>query len=59
MGSATSKPRKKAQHLPKVGTPANMSYEAHERRQFLGGPWLWLVLAGLILVVIGILVLTL
>jgi hypothetical protein len=59
MGSATSKPRKKARHLPKVGTPANVSYEARERRQFLGGRWLWLVLAGLILVVIGILVLTL
>jgi hypothetical protein len=58
MGSATSKSRKKPQHLPKVGTHANMAYEAEERRRFVGGPYVWIVLGALLLVIIALLVLT-
>jgi hypothetical protein len=53
MGSSGSKPRKPVHHLPKVGTPANESYERHERKKYLGGSWMWVVGVGLLLIMIS------
>jgi hypothetical protein len=50
MGSKGIKPRKPQHHLAKVGTPANEAYERAERKKYLGGTWMWIVLVGLALV---------
>ena len=64
MGSANSKPRKgkKANHLPKVGTPENLEWEhkGYKRDVFgSGGLRLALVVVLIVCAVLGLLALTL
>lgn len=64
MGSSTSKPRKghdHAQHLPKVGTPANQQWEHETHKQVVFGSTIGMVIIGVlaVLAVAGLLVLTL
>lgn len=60
VGSKGSKPRKPGQHhLPKVGSPENREYEAHQKKVEAFGGWpLWLVLAILVIGLVGWLLIT-
>lgn len=55
MGSSGQKPRKKYehQHLPKVGTKPNRSYELHEKRKVDFGN-LWIVVVAVLVGVLAI-----
>lgn len=64
MGSSSSKRRKgheKPHHLPKVGTPANQSWEheTHKEQTFGSGAWAVVIALAFVVAVIGLLVLTL
>jgi hypothetical protein len=64
MGSSTSKPRKgheHPQHLPKVGSKANLKWEHETHKQVVFGSTLGMVIIALVVVlaVIGLLILTL
>jgi hypothetical protein len=64
MGSSSSKRRKgheKPHHLPKVGTPANESWEheTHHEQMFGSGARAAVIAVVLVAAVIGLLVLTL
>jgi hypothetical protein len=64
MGSKTSKPRKgheHPQHLPKVGSPANLKWEHETHQKVVFGSTLGMVIIAIVVVlaVIGLLLLTL
>jgi len=60
MGSKGSKPRKPHEHLPKVGSPANLEWEHRTERREVFGSWpVWIVLGALVALLVGWLVVTL
>ncbi len=61
MGSKGSKPRKRdQQHLPKVGSPANLEWEHRTERREVFGSWpIWIVLGVLVALLLGWLLLSL
>jgi hypothetical protein len=60
MGSKGSKPRKPAQHLPKVGSPENLAYEHRTERKDVFGSWpMWIVAVGLLAILVAWVVITL
>jgi len=54
VGSSGQKPRKQhqQQHLPKVGSKANVDYEIHQRRKEVFHGWPWIVVAAVLVIVL-------
>ena len=54
MGSSGQKPRKKhqQQHLPKVGSKANVDHEIAQKRREVFHGWPWVVVAAVLVLVL-------